>query len=291
MYGGVTDNEEGAARGRAAPDSSMDNIANQAARIMTAVRAARPLIHQITNFVVMNETANITLCAGGRPVMAHAREEVEEMAAAANALVLNLGTLWPEQVESMLKAGRKANACGTPVVLDPVGAGATRFRTESALRVAESVKVSILRGNFAEIATLAGFKADIRGVDSVDASNEAAEVAVACAKKFGCTTAITGAVDIVTNGQWMARIRNGDKLMSRVTGTGCMATAVIGCYAAVEKEWPLAATAALAVYGLAGEIAAEGSPGPGTFMVRLYDAVAQLNAEQVMNRTRIEIAA
>ncbi len=169
----------------------------------------------------MNVTANITLCAGGRPVMAHAREEVEEMAGAADALVLNLGTLWPEQVESMVLAGKKASERGIPIVLDPVGAGATHFRTESALRVLDSARVSIVRGNFAEVATLAGYKADIRGVDSVDGAGQAAEeIAIACARKFGCTAAVTGAVDVVTDGKWLARVSNGDEMMSRVTGHG-----------------------------------------------------------------------
>src|SRR5438105_15519851 len=130
----------------------MNDLATQAAEIMTRVRSRKPLIHQITNFVVMNQTANISLCAGALPVMAHAREEVDEMAGAAHALVLNLGTLWPEQVEAMLVAGQRANQRGIPVVLDPVGAGATSFRTESAKRLVEQLSVSIIRGNIAEVA-------------------------------------------------------------------------------------------------------------------------------------------
>ena len=145
----------------------MNDIASRAAEIMARVRAAKPLVHQITNFVVMNETANITLCAGALPVMAHARQEVEEMAGAAHALVLNLGTLWPEQVNAMLIAGHRANDHGAPIVLDPVGAGATRFRTESALRILDRLSVAIVRGNLAELAVLAGYEAKISGVESV----------------------------------------------------------------------------------------------------------------------------
>lgn len=257
---------------------------------MARVRAARPLVHQITNFVVMNETANITLCAGALPVMAHASEEVEEMCGAAGALVLNLGTLWPEQVEAMLLAGGRANGRGIPIVLDPVGAGATQFRTACALRILEQLSVAVIRGNLAEVAALAGFQAKISGVESVSVAADTADVATACARKFHCVAAITGRVDTVTDGARMARVANGHELMSRVTGTGCMATAVTAAYAAVESDCLVAAASALAAFGLAGEIAAQGAPGPGTFHVRLYDAMAGLTAEVLRAGARIEVA-
>ncbi|MGZ4811876.1 MAG: hydroxyethylthiazole kinase [Terriglobales bacterium] len=268
----------------------MNNIASRAVEIMAKVRSNKPLVHQITNFVVMNETANSTLCAGALPVMAHARQEVEEMAGAAHALVLNLGTLWPEQVDAMLLAGRRANVRGIPVVLDPVGAGATRFRTESAHRVLDRLSVAIVRGNLAEVATLAGYQAKISGVEASGASGDPAEVAGACARKFGCVAAITGSVDTVSDGTRLARVSNGHELMSRVTGTGCMSTAVTAAYAAVESDPLVAAASALAAFGLAGEIAAQGAPGPGTFHVRLYDALAQMTAEALRAGARIEIA-
>ncbi len=269
----------------------MNALATQAAEIMERVRSARPLVHQITNFVVMNETANITLCAGALPVMAHARQEVEEMASAAHALVLNLGTLWPEQVDSMLLAGRSANTRGIPVVLDPVGAGATRFRTESALRLLDRISISVIRGNFAELATLAGYRASISGVESLGTSTDPVEVAIACAKKLRCVAALTGRIDVVSDGARVFRVANGHELMARVTGTGCMATAVTAAYAAVEKDHAVASAAALAAFGLAGEIAAHDSPGPGTFHVRLYDALAQLTADRLRSSARIEIQA
>lgn len=257
---------------------------------MARVRAARPLVHQITNFVVMNQTANITLCAGALPVMAHASEEVEEMCGAAGALVLNLGTLWPEQVEAMLLAGGRANGGGVPIVLDPVGAGATQFRTTSALRILEQLSVAVIRGNLAEVAALAGFEAEISGVESVGVAADAAEVATACARKFRCVAAITGRVDMISDGARMARVANGHQLMSRVTGTGCMATAITAAYAAVENDYLVAAASALAAFGLAGEIAAQGAPGPGTFHVRLYDAMAGLTAEALRAGARIEVS-
>jgi hydroxyethylthiazole kinase len=260
----------------------------QASQIFLRVREKRPLIHQITNFVVMNTSANITLCAGALPVMAHALEEVEEMVAAAGALVLNIGTLWPAQVEAMLAAGRRANQLGIPIVLDPVGAGATRLRTVSARRLLDELSISIVRGNLAEIATLAGVKAEISGVESIAVNGNASEVAARFASLYGCVAAVTGAIDCVTDGARVMRVANGHPLMGEVTGTGCMSTAVVAACAAVEKDGVNAATAALAAYGLAGQIAAERAQGPGTFQAHLFDALASLTGETMRAGMRIE---
>ena len=174
----------------------MKETSQATCEVIARVRSQRPLIHHITNFVVMNATANITLCMGALPVMAHAPQEVEEMVGAASALVLNLGTLWPEQVEAMLLAGRRANQRGIPIVLDPVGAGATRLRTESAHRLLKELSIAIVRGNLAEIATLAGMEAKIRGVESMGSTGDAALIASQFAKKFGCVAAVTGPIDV-----------------------------------------------------------------------------------------------
>jgi hydroxyethylthiazole kinase len=269
---------------------TMPTPAQHAAELLARLRQRRPLIHHITNFVVMNETANITLCAGGSPVMAHAKEEVAEMVAAAGALVLNIGTLTPEQVDSMLIAGRRANELNIPIVLDPVGAGATTLRSESARRILSELQVAIIRGNLAELATLAGFEAKIAGVDSHETGANAEAAARTLAKKNQCTAAITGAVDVVSDGTRVAHISNGHSMMGRVTGTGCMCTSVAACFAAVESDRLLAAATALAAFGLAGEIAAGNSQGPGTFHVQLYDALANLTPEALAENTRIEIA-
>jgi hydroxyethylthiazole kinase len=266
----------------------MNDAAKAACEVITKVRSQRPLIHHITNFVVMNATANITLCMGALPVMAHAREEVEEMVSTASALVLNLGTLWPEQVEAMLLAGRRANQRGIPIVLDPVGAGATQLRTESAHRLLKELSVAIVRGNVAEIATLAGMEAKIRGVESVGSTGNASVVASKFAEKFGCVAAVTGPIDVVTDGARLVRIANGHPMMATLTGTGCMATAVVAACAAVEKDAVIAAAAALAAYGLAGEFAAEKAQGPGTFQVRLFDAVAGITEDALRAGMRIE---
>ncbi len=267
----------------------MPTPAEFAAELLIRLRQHRPLVHHITNLVVMNETANITLCTGASPVMAHAKEEVAEMVAAAGALVLNIGTLTLEQIDSMLIAGRRANELNIPVVLDPVGAGATTLRTTSARRLLSELRISIIRGNLAELATLAGFEAKIAGVDSHETGADAEAVARKLAKDNNCIAVITGPVDIVSDGTRLARISNGDPMMSRVSGTGCMCTAVTACFAAVERDQFLAATAALPAFGLAGEIAAHNSLGPGSFHAQLYDALANLTPEALAEGARIEI--
>lgn len=260
-----------------------------AAELLSRLRSRKPLIHHITNFVVMNETANITLCAGALPVMAHAPEEVAEMASAAGALVLNIGTLSKEQIESMLIAGHAANKKGIPIVLDPVGAGATRLRTDSALVLLEELKIAIVRGNLAEVAVLAGFEAKISGVESMGVAADAETVAKKMVQRFGCVTAITGKVDVISDGRRLARVSNGHAMMGTVTGTGCMATTVVACFAAVEPDSFTAATSALAAYGLAGEIAASRAKGPGTFHVELYDVLASLTEDALRTGVRIEV--
>ena len=255
--------------------------------IIARVRSSKPLVHHITNFVTINGVANITLCVGGLPVMAQAKEEVEEMVEAASALVLNLGTLWPEQVEAMLMAGRRANQRNIPVVLDPVGVGATQLRTRSARRLLQELSIAIVRGNAAEIASLAGAEAEISGVESVSVGGNVVAIAREFAAEEHCVAVVTGAVDMVTDGVRLARVANGHRMMSTVTGTGCMATAVIGACAAVEGDAVVAATAALAAYGLAGELAAERSRGPGTFEVHLYDALAGLTEDEMRTGVRI----
>lgn len=266
------------------------DMASAAAGLMARVRVGKPLVHHITNLVVMNETANITLCAGALPVMAHAKEEVEEMTSAAKALVLNIGTLWPEQVESMLLAGHCANRCGVPIILDPVGAGATRLRTATGWRLLEELSIAITRGNAAEIAALAGYQANISGVESGIVACDHAELAAKFARQYGCVAAMTGAVDMVTDGTRIVRVANGHPMMTSVTGTGCMATSVVAAYAAVESDFVAAAAIALAAYGLAGELAARNAKGPGSLHVGLYDALAGLTAESLRAGLRIEVS-
>jgi hydroxyethylthiazole kinase len=251
------------------------------------LREMRPLVHQITNYVVMNETANATLALGALPVMAHAPEEVEEMVGIAGALVLNIGTLSSSWVEAMLRAGRAANARGVPVVLDPVGAGATRYRTETALRILDEVDVAVLRGNAGEVATLAGVDAEVRGVESIGTADTAAQVAKRAASTLGVVASVTGSVDHVSDGERVVAVENGHPLLASITGTGCMSSAVTGAFLAVRRDDPLEAAAeALAAFGVAGENAAPGAKGPGSFHVNLYDALAALDPELLDERAR-----
>jgi hydroxyethylthiazole kinase len=255
---------------------------------LAAIRARKPLVHQITNFVVMNETANATLALGALPVMAHAVQEVEEMVRAASALVLNIGTLSDAWVDSMLRAGRAANSEGVPVVLDPVGAGATAYRTETARTLVSELELAVVRGNSAEIATLAGRHAEIRGVEALGEGG-GPELARQAAQVLGSVAAVTGPVDHVSDGERVLAIANGHELMATVTGTGCMATAITGCFLAVRSESPLeAATEALVAFGVGGEDAARQASKPGSFHVALYDALYDLDPATLDSRAKVE---
>ena len=247
----------------------------EAAAALARIAVAKPLVHQITNIVVANDSANLTLGFGALPVMAYAPEEVAEMAALSQALVLNIGTLSAPEVATMLLAGRAAGERGVPIVLDPVGAGATRFRTESALRLLAELPIAVLRGNRGEIGALVG-SGEVRGVEAVG-TEDPRTVAEAAAARFGVTTAVTGPVDVVVGGGRTLEVRNGHPLLGRITGSGCMATAAIGIFLAVGGEPSLQTALALATYGLAAERAAAGDPGPGTFRSRLLDEVAALS--------------
>ena len=251
------------------------------------LRERRPLVHQITNYVVMNETANATLALGALPVMAHAREEVEEMAALAGALVLNIGTLSPHWVDAMIAAGRVANERGVPVVLDPVGVGATRYRTDTARRILGEVDVTVLRGNAGEVATLVGVDAEVRGVESIAAGGDPAELARTAASRLGLVASVTGAVDHVSDGEAVTAVANGHPLLASITGTGCMSSAVTGCFLAVAESTFAGAVEALVAFGVAGEDAASVAAGPGSFHVALYDALAALDPATLNERAKV----
>lgn len=265
----------------------MPTIQQQAAANLTKLRETRPLIHNITNFVVMNFTANILLAAGASPVMAHAENEVEEMVGFARALVLNIGTLTDDWVDAMVKAGKKATSLGVPIILDPVGAGATALRTNAAKRILAETRVSLVRGNASEILALAGGKANTKGVDAADSVEQATEQAIRLARELGVPAAITGPQDLITDGTRVIRVNNGHPLMSCITGTGCGATAIIGAFSGVDPDPVSAAATALSYYGLAGERAAVDASGPGSFMIRFLDALYNLTPEELERDARI----
>ncbi|RAR41218.1 hydroxyethylthiazole kinase [Paenibacillus sp. MDMC362] len=248
--------------------------------LLTQVRQTSPLVHNMTNVVVTNFTANGLYALGASPVMAYAPEEVADMAAIAGALVLNIGTLNRELVDAMIIAGQSANAHGVPVLLDPVGAGATRFRTESALRILGEVKVSLVRGNAAEVAHLVGEAREIKGVDAGNsAGGDHAGLAVRAACELGTIVAITGEEDVITDGNEVRLITGGDALLTKVTGAGCLLTSVLGAFAAVEANLLLAGTAGLAFYGAAAARAAErtADQGPGSFQIAFLNELAELH--------------
>ena len=255
---------------------------------LQAVRAQRPLIHNITNYVVMNSTANALLALGASPVMAHAVEEVEELAANAGAVVLNIGTLSPPWIEAMFRAGRAARTHGVPVVLDPVGAGATSLRTRTARRLLAEAGPTVVRGNASEILALLEDEAHARGVDSRHTVDQARAAALQLARAHQTVVAVTGPEDFVTDGTRQARIRNGHPLMARITGSGCAASAIIGALAAVQPDPYTAAVAGLVVFGIAGEMAATDLPLPGTFQVRLIDALDEIEESELRRGIRLD---
>lgn len=257
------------------------------AEILARVRSARPLVHHITNSVTINDCANITIAAGAAPVMAAAPEEAAEMAACAGALVLNIGTLSTAQVEAMLLAGRRANEIGVPVVLDPVGAGATAMRTDAVLRILKEVDVAVLKGNAGEIGVIAGTGGTVRGVDSCGIAGDAVETAVACARATGTIVSMTGPVDVVTDGSRVLLVENGDAMMERLSGTGCMASSVTGAFAAVESDRVLSSAAALAAFGVAGERAARAARGPYSFRTALFDDLYSLTPADLAAEARV----
>jgi hydroxyethylthiazole kinase len=255
-------------------------------RSLQLIRERKPLIHQITNYVVMNETANATLALGALPVMAHAIEEVEEFAAVADAVVLNIGTLSTPWVDAMLLAGIVANQKGIPVVLDPVGAGATRFRTETSLRILDQVDVAVLCGNAAECASLVGIETKIRGVESQGVEGNLDELARAAALKFDVIASMSGPTDHISDGAHSVSVSNGHPMLASITGTGCMSSAITACFLSVSNSSFEGALAARVAFGVAGEDAAAKANGPGSFHVLLYDAIAALDPHTLDARAK-----
>jgi hydroxyethylthiazole kinase len=258
--------------------------------LLTKIKREKPLVHNITNYVVMNFTANSLLAMGASPVMAHAVEEVEEMVSIASALVINIGTLSSHWIEAMIKAGKMANQKNVPIVLDPVGAGATTLRTDTFKRLVADLEIAIVRGNPSEVLSIKSRAVTTKGVDSAHAVDQAVETAQTLAREIGAVVAITGPVDLITNGRDLVRCGNGHALLGSVTGTGCAATATIGAFAGVTKDPLEAAAAGLAFFGLAGEVAAGRSSAPGSFMIALLDALHEITPEELQLKARLESA-
>jgi hydroxyethylthiazole kinase len=257
-------------------------------RDLELVRQRTPLVHNITNYVVMNSTANALLAIGASPVMAHAPEEVEDMVDIASALVINIGTLSEAWILSMLKAARRARMRGIPIIYDPVGAGATPYRTRTIRELLRTASPAIVRGNASEINAIADDTAKTRGVDSSAATESALTGARSLSAQLDCVVCVSGETDHIIDKKGMVRIRNGHPLMPKVTGLGCTATALCGAFAAVDPDHFTAAAAAMAVMGIAGEIAAAKSAGPGSMQVNFIDALHNLDCAAIERRLKLE---
>lgn len=261
-------------------------------KLWDRIDEVHPLIHQITNAVTVNDCANITLACGASPVMADAPEEAAEMAAASDAVVINIGTLGKDQLEAMALAGESANKCGVPVALDPVGAGATRLRLDAVDRLLKRVRFSVIRGNSSEIGTLCGQRSG-RGVDANLKNLDSHLPTIrSLAKNLQTVIAVSGPVDYVTDGEREAYVENGTPLLTRVTGTGCMLTAVIGCCLGAGIEPFHAAVLSLTAVGIAGEKAEASlseTEGIGTFRIRLFDEMFRMNSETLEKAGKVKL--
>ena len=253
-----------------------------------SIRRQAPVVHNITNYVVMNSTANALLAIGASPVMSHAEEEVEEMVNIASALVINIGTLSERWVNAMFKAARQARKKGIPIILDPVGAGATAYRTKTARDLINDEPPAVIRGNASEIMALYDDKSKTKGVDSAASSDGAIDIAQKLNEIYKCVICVSGATDYIIDKEKIMKIKNGHPLMSRVTGLGCTASALCGAFAAVEKI-PFAATVkAMAIMGIAGEIAVKTAAGPGSLQTHFLDILYRLTEDDIKKNLKIE---
>lgn len=252
------------------------------------LKEKRPVVHAITNWVTAGDVAHALSAVGARPVMAVASEEVKEIVAGADALVLNLGAPDPLRVEAMLLAGHAANSLGRPVVFDPVGAGASGFRADAIRRILSELQITIIRGNRAEIGALTGTGGKLRGVDSDLGPSDVSGSAGLLSRKTGAVVLSSGPQDLVVRDRDTVAVENGHSMMSRVTGTGCMLSAIAAAFAAVERDPLIAAVAAATFFGLAGERAAQAAKGPGTFKTALLDALFTLTPDDLGSGAKIK---
>jgi hydroxyethylthiazole kinase len=269
--------------------------------IFNDIKRIKPLVHNITNYVTANDCANIVLAIGASPVMADDPEEVEEVVSLSRALVINLGTLNKRAVESMLKAGKKANELGIPVILDPVGVGASSFRRRTVQEIIRNIKLAVIRGNVSEIKAIAGLESTTHGVDAseqdINTSKDlwyAKNISENLSEKLGCVIAITGTVDIVSDNRKTVFIRSGDKMFSSVTGAGCMCTSLIGTFCAVCDNYFTAASAGILALCISGEKAIEKLThtefGSGSFRTVLIDSVFGLQSKDFIERGKIDVS-
>ena len=266
----------------------MKKIKIDAYALLEKVRTQKPVVHHLTNWVTIYDCANIVKVLGASPVMAHAKEEVGQMAEIASSLVLNIGTLTPELIEAMKLAAKSANRKGIPVVLDVCGAGATQLRDKKSLELLNETKINIIKGNASEIARVSGESVKTKGVDAGRVGKDMVKIAQNLARSRKCTVVVTGKEDIVTDGKKLYIIKNGHPMMTHIVGTGCMASSVIGTFSAVEKDLAYAAAAALVCFEIAAECAVKLSSGPGTFKEKIFDCIFNLDKKTIERMQKVE---
>ena len=254
--------------------------------MMTNVRRKSPLVHIITNYVTVNDCANVAICGGGSPIMTDEAKDVVDISRIASAVVLNMGTLNERTVSSMLLAGKIANEHDVPVIFDPVGAGASAYRNQVADMILQKVKVAVIKGNGGEIGFLSGVGGEVKGVDSVS-SNDGKAAVEKLAQKYNCVVAMSGETDYVSDGKKTVTLKNGHKFMGCVSGTGCMLAALTGCYVGANGASVDSVAAAISAFSIAGEMAGPKSDGPGTFKPKMLDALYNLTEELFDSMRRI----
>ena len=265
----------------------MTKLKIDAYSLLGKIRSEKPVIHHLTNWVTIYDCANIVKAIGASPVMAHAKEEVAQMAGIASALVLNIGTLTADFVDAMKIAARSANKKGIPVLLDVCGAGATDFRNQKSFELLGEVRIDIIKGNSSEIARIAGEDIRTKGVDAVDTAKDLAGIAGKLAREREATVVITGKEDIIASSNVRYIVQNGHPMMAHVVGTGCMASSIIGAFAAVQpKDTAHAAASALICFGIAAELAAKKATGPASFKEALFDHMYNLDKKTIDKRAR-----
>lgn len=270
----------------------MNHLINDCTNLLYEIREKNPLIHNITNYVTVNDCANAVLAIGASPIMADDNAEVEEIVSISSALVINMGTLNQRTIASMIMAGKKANELNIPVVLDPVGVGDSTLRNKTVQEILSQVKIDVIRGNLSEISFLAGFKASTKGVDTAiaDEKNDAVGIAKLVSNRYSCVVGITGKVDIISDGIRFAKVANGNKLLPKVTGIGCMTSALVGSFCGVTNDYYTATVAGIATMGISGEIAFEkaGAMGTGSFHISIIDALSNMNSTLFLERCKID---
>lgn len=277
----------------------VNEIKLEVVNLLKKLKEKKPLVHNITNYVTVNDCANILLAIGASPIMADDFREAADITSISSALVINIGTLNERTIESMISSGKKANELNIPVVFDPVGAGASAFRNETTKKILDEVKISVLRGNMSEIKFIAGLDSETKGVDASESdmqggNEKGIRAAEDLARKFGCVVAITGATDIVSDGEKTVILENGTKMLSKVTGTGCMTTALVGGFLGAcesSDEYFIAAVSGILSMSICGEIAEEkaGSIGIGSFHVAIMDAISNLNEEEILSMAKVNL--